>query len=173
MTLTSTYTALVLLSHISSVLAQTSEVGVLGQPQSSTVSNSHDTPELTILTWASLANETEITSTQHEPDTPNHQPSSLPPPPDSSTSSNSVARIVAPIVAVVLIILFILAGLMLVRWRRHRALRAHRRRSSWMASQKYRWPTDAKLPVDDVQSPSDNLQIPPEAKIHQHRNSFT
>ncbi|KAG8799245.1 hypothetical protein FRC16_005482 [Serendipita sp. 398] len=110
MTLTSTYTALVLLSHISSVLAQTSEVGVLGQPQSSTVSNSHDTPELTILTWASLANETEITSTQHEPDTPNHQPSSLPPPPDSSTSSNSVARIVAPIVAVVLIILFILVS---------------------------------------------------------------
>jgi hypothetical protein len=41
-------------------------------------------------------------------------------------------------------------GILLVRWRRQRALRAHRRKSSWMVSNKFKWPGDTKAPFEDT-----------------------
>lgn len=65
-------------------------------------------------------------------------------------SSNGFLRIFIPVIVVVLVVLLAGSIVFLLRWRRKRALRAHRRRTSWAASNKFKWHADAKPPFDDA-----------------------
>ncbi|CAG7847906.1 SubName: Full=Uncharacterized protein {ECO:0000313/EMBL:CCA72622.1} [Serendipita indica DSM 11827] len=96
----------------------------------------------------------------------------------SSPSPNtSNVHIIAPVVGAVLAALFILVGCWLVRRRRNRALNAHRRRSTWMASQKYKWEPDSKRdteagqPDDDPPFPT-TIQAPTPATTHERKTSI-
>jgi len=96
----------------------------------------------------------------------------------SNNSSNGVSRIVIPVVVALLVALACMGGILLVRWRRQRALRAHRRKSSWMASNRFKWHGDVKAPFDDTphepegSPPFTTLPAPQRVTTHERKTSI-